>query len=235
MTFARNSDLPYSVRALDGPDLQKFRYEANAALKGGASMTDAFRAGYRALKGTGPGAGDVHVDTPLGSKPKRRRRRTSTDNPRRRKAELELPAFIVEGPNWRAGRKQAQLTAQIFKTDEDQHLVWGWASIVEKDGTPIVDLQGDIIAPETLVKAAHDFITVRVGKAMHEGEQVAQLVESMVFTKDVAAALDIDVKGRVGWAVAFKVFDEGVWQAIKAGELKAFSIGGFATPETANA
>jgi hypothetical protein len=49
--------------------------------------------------------------------------------------------------------------AKILKMDDEARIVWGWASVVSIDGKPIVDRQGDIIAPEVMTKAADNFMT----------------------------------------------------------------------------
>ena len=127
--------------------------------------------------------------------------------------------------------KGVQMTAAIAKVDEDQRLVWGWASVIEEGGKAVVDSQGDVIGEADLLKAAHMFVTdARVGKAMHEGEPVAEVVESMVLTKSAQEALGIDL-GKVGWWIAMKVHDDDVWARVKGGELGAFSIGGRAQIE----
>lgn len=113
----------------------------------------------------------------------------------------------------------------IVKVSEEQRLVYAWASVIEKGGEPVVDLHGDIIEEGELVKAAHRSLRRIVGKQMHQGGAVAEVVESFVMTKEVQKMLDIDL-GQVGWLVAMKVHDESVWNKIKGGELAALSIGG---------
>ena len=50
-------------------------------------------------------------------------------------------------------------------------MVYGWASVVTEKGEAVVDRQGDIIEPETLVRAVNKFMEhVRVGKEMHKGD-----------------------------------------------------------------
>lgn len=118
--------------------------------------------------------------------------------------------------------------------DLQQGLVWGWASIIEKDGQVITDHQGDRISEIELLKAAHDYITnSRTAGAMHlycEGKnreplKCGEVVESMVFTKDLQRAMGIDL-GKVGWAVAMRITNPEVKKAFARGDLKAFSIGG---------
>ena len=118
------------------------------------------------------------------------------------------------------------IQGKILKADDEQRIVYGWASVVTEKGEPVVDRQGDVIEPETLVKAVNDFMEhVRVGKAMHTGEQVGVVVHSLPVTKEIGDALGIQ-SDREGWVVAYKVFDDTVWEMVKSGELAAFSIGG---------
>jgi hypothetical protein len=125
-----------------------------------------------------------------------------------------------------AMRANKRLTARITKVDEDQRLVSGWFSVIEDGGERVVDAQGDVISEAALVKAAHDFMRdSRAGKAMHQGRRAADVVESIVFTRDLQKALGIDL-GKVGWFATMKVRDDEVWKRVKSGELCAFSIGG---------
>lgn len=120
------------------------------------------------------------------------------------------------------------ISQEIRKIDDEKRLVFGWASVVEKDGKPVVDHHGDMISVDELVQSAHNFVSAsRQAKAMHEGDQVGEFVESMVFTHDIQKALGINL-GFVGWWVGMKVKKESVWQDIKAGKFKMFSIGGTA-------
>lgn len=116
---------------------------------------------------------------------------------------------------------------EILKvSDDEQRLVLGWASVIEEAGKSVVDSQGDVIDEDTLLKAAHGFILdARAGKLMHQGKRVGDVVESIVFTKDLQKALGIDL-GKIGWLITYKVRDEELWKEVKAGKYPAFSIGG---------
>ncbi len=136
---------------------------------------------------------------------------------------------------WEAGTSVSDMTknieGKILKTDDEQRMVYGWASVVTEDGEPVVDRQGDVIEADTLVKAVNEFMEhVRVGKAMHTGEQVGVVVHSLPITKEIGDALGIQ-SDREGWVVAYKVYDDAVWDMVKSGELAAFSIGGRAIKE----
>lgn len=116
--------------------------------------------------------------------------------------------------------------AKIIKLDNEARIVWGWASVVSIDGKPLIDRQGDIIAPEVMTKAADSFMAdVRTAKAMHEGGKIGEVIHSFPITKELGAALGVH-SALEGWIVAMKVHDDGVWNRVKSGELSAFSIGG---------
>lgn len=120
-----------------------------------------------------------------------------------------------------------QFTATIVKADADQNMVFGWASVTEKeDGTPIVDSQGDVLQADELEKAAYKFVLeVRKAGEMHRRiEGVGELVESVVLTKAKREAMGLPA-GVSGWWVGFKVAPE-IFAKVKSGEYGGFSIGG---------
>lgn len=122
-----------------------------------------------------------------------------------------------------------ELSVEITKVDSDKRLVYGWASVIEVNGEPLVDRHNDIISEDELVKAAHNFIREsRRGDFMHEVQGVSEIVESFCFTKDVQKALGIDL-GKVGWMICTYVHNDAAWDAIKKGLFPAFSIGGKGT------
>jgi hypothetical protein len=148
---------------------------------------------------------------------------------------IEALRAIVQEVLKEAGTSVSDMTknieGKILKTDDEQRMVYGWASVVTEDGEAVVDRQGDVIEAATLVKAVNEFMEhVRVGKAMHTGEQVGTVVHSLPITKEIGDALGIQ-SNREGWVVAYKVFDDAVWNMVKSGELAAFSIGGRAMKE----
>jgi len=117
----------------------------------------------------------------------------------------------------------------IKKADEDKRLAFGWASVANfEDGSVLVDSDGDVIDIDTLEKAAYKYVRLhRVGGEMHERANCAELVESIVFTKEKANALGIpDGVLPEGWWVGFFVTDETVWEKVKSGEYAMFSIEG---------
>lgn len=118
------------------------------------------------------------------------------------------------------------LTCEFEKRDDEKQIVWGWASVVTEGHKPVVDRQGDLISVDDIQKAAHDFMAFyRTGGEMHEKMGIGTVIESVVFTKALQDALGIDL-GREGWFVGMRVDDPKVWQAVKNGEYRGFSIGG---------
>lgn len=135
--------------------------------------------------------------------------------------------------------KTWNLPLEIKKTDPDKQLIFGWASIVMKDGAPIVDKQEHIIPVSELENAVYEYVvSSRDHGDMHAKRYKASLVESMVFTLEKQKALNIVIKNDagehiVGWWTGFKVSDPELWAAHKRGERPEFSIGGAARQDDA--
>ena len=65
--------------------------------------------------------------------------------------------------------------------------------------------------------------------AMHEGDSKGIVVESIVFTKEKQAAIGIP-EGTIpeGWFITVKILDPVVFEQVKNGTFKMFSIQGHA-------
>jgi hypothetical protein len=127
----------------------------------------------------------------------------------------------------------------VRKLDDDQHMVWGWANVITVKGQPVVDEHKDIIEPDTMEKAATEFMKdVRTHAAMHrydwvvkgddlvhEPVQIGTVVHSLPLSYGLAKLLGVstDVEG---WIVGVHVTNESEWQKYKDGTYKSFSIGG---------
>ena len=128
------------------------------------------------------------------------------------------------------GEQTSNHTFSIVKSDDDQRLVFGWASVAARvDGEIITDYQDDIIEISELEKAAYNNLNFAVAGEMHQRGGVGQLIESVVFTKEKAAAMGIP-EGYLpeGWWVGYRINDDEVWKKIKDGTYSAFSIEGTA-------
>lgn len=116
--------------------------------------------------------------------------------------------------------------SEIFKFNDEQKLVYGWAYVSTVKGEISLDHSGEYIRPDELVKAATNFmLDVRVAKAMHSGSQIGEIVHSLPVTNEIATSLGITTD-REGWIICVKVHDDSVWEDVKSGKLQAFSIGG---------
>jgi hypothetical protein len=121
---------------------------------------------------------------------------------------------------------------EISKRDDEKRQVFGWASVVEKNGKPIVDHQDDYIPIDVIEKAAYDYVrTSRKGGDMHRRagdvpHHVSDMVESFLVTEEKKQAMGLPTDFPTGWWVGFQVNDEDTWQKVKSGERKEFSIHG---------
>ncbi len=131
-------------------------------------------------------------------------------------------------------RKADTCTFSIMKSDDDKRLAFGWASVaVRVTGEVIEDFQEDIIEMDELEPAVYAYVLeFRTAGELHERGGIGRLVESVVFTKEKAAAMGIP-EGYLpeGWWVGFYIDDDDVWQKVKDGTYPMFSIEGTAQRE----
>lgn len=115
---------------------------------------------------------------------------------------------------------------RVQKMNDDKRQVFGFFSVIEANGVPVIDSQGDVMLSSDLENAVYKYVKVsRMGDDRHDGRCKAVMIESMYFSKEKQEALGIDL-GLVGWWGGFEVTDEVMWAKIKAGEYESFSIGG---------
>ena len=115
---------------------------------------------------------------------------------------------------------------KVLKVDDEQRIVYGWASVVTEDGAPVVDSQGDVIEPIEMEKMANDFmLDVRTAKAMHAGDKIGEVIHSLPLTEALTKALGLQ-SDMEGWIVGVKIYSDEVWDSVKSGEFAGFSIGG---------
>lgn len=125
-------------------------------------------------------------------------------------------------------QRSLDLAFDVRKVDGERGLVFGWASVAERDGMLVVDHEGDTIFPEDLEAATYEFVkSARVASDSHRPESIGAgtLVECMCFTKEKQAALGIQLD-RVGTWVGFELHDPELRRATREGDRLMFSIGG---------
>lgn len=124
---------------------------------------------------------------------------------------------------------------KVAKSNDDLRLVYGWANVsVNANGSIPMDWQDDIIPPEVLEKAAINFMRDYRGSGVqHKGLSQGTVVESLVFTKTVQNILHIP-EGCVpeGWFIVVQVDDQNLFNEVKKGTYKMFSIQGQAKKVT---
>lgn len=134
-------------------------------------------------------------------------------------------------------REPVRVVADISKIDDEKRQVFGWASITELNGQPVIDLQSDLIETVELEKAAYGYVmNSRVGGEMHQRveksqpKKVADLIESMVLTNEKIEKMGLPPETPRGWWIGFQIGrdSEGdrVWDAVKKGKYAGFSIHG---------
>jgi hypothetical protein len=132
------------------------------------------------------------------------------------------------------------MRAKITKIDTEQHLCFGWLYVCETaDGEQVIDHSGEYIEEAELEIATYDYVmSSGLASLLHttfeggDGTPLAALCECVVTTREKQKMWGLsDGAMPVGAWVGFKILDQGIWDAIKAGEIEAFSIGGSAMRE----
>lgn len=122
--------------------------------------------------------------------------------------------------------EQKTLNVSVTKVDDQLGIVFGYAIVCQEDGRDYYDIQGDFIPEESMLRAAAGFMAGRrAAKAQHAGGPVGQVVFGYPLTKDIAAALDIQIS-RTGFVVGMKPDDADTLEKFATGEFTGFSIGG---------
>ena len=135
---------------------------------------------------------------------------------------------LMIGQGWESSHENEYTIAKI---DEDQRLVFGWASVsIKVDGEQLEDRQKDLIDPEDLETAAYEYVLhFRDTGELHNPNlrKKGKLVESCVFTAEKQKAMGIP-EGilPIGWWIGFKIEDDEAWEKVKNGTYKMFSIEG---------
>ena len=125
-------------------------------------------------------------------------------------------------------------SVDFYKADDERQIVYG--IVLEPN---VEDSQGDIVPPEEVEKAAHNFaIRYAQGKAEigldHEtliNREGAPLVETYVAPVDFQHGDQVVKAG--SWIIAVHIPDAEVWKSIKAGGRTGYSIKGRGTREQA--
>jgi hypothetical protein len=128
------------------------------------------------------------------------------------------------------------LTSIIFKSeleilDPVTKIAYGWSYVSKKGSGVVVDHSGQEWDIAEVEKTAHEFVCdCRVGGESHVTKGGAELVESIVFSRELQDALGIDIKkdgaSVEGWFTGFRITDPALLAKVESGELSMLSIGG---------
>lgn len=195
---------------------------AEAALKHGAV---AHRTALRAAAGGGAILGGV-----TGYKVGKKRTLKKLNN-----QNIKIPV-VKSDTSEDSNKVDYAFNGTISKLDQDKRLAFGWASLTEVEGKPVLDLQGDYAPIDEIEKSAYAYvIKSRVGGDMHarDGEgpkHTSDLVESFIATPEklqqMGIAESVAKSVPVGWWVGFKINDDEQWAMVKDGRRSGFSVHG---------
>ena len=126
------------------------------------------------------------------------------------------------------------LTAEIRKLDHERQRIFGLASVLTKrDGSPLVDLQDDVIEIQDMEDGWYGY--VRESGALnflHEGPVRGHLIEAMLFTPEKLRVLGLPEASLplCAWA-GYDIPDPADWALVKAHRYFMYSIQGEALRE----
>ena len=184
----------------------------------------------------GPDMADMHVNTPMGKPAPRgvlvpKPPQVPTVAPVKKPA---TPAANGVPPIAKADDSlQVVWSGEFSKRDDEKRQAFGWASVVEINGEPVVDLQGDWVSPEEIEKAAYSYVLKsRVGGTQHQRNDddspvhAGTMIESFVVTPEKVSKMGLPHDFPLGWWVGYQYDDDGTWDDIKSGKKTGFSVHG---------
>lgn len=175
------------------------------------------RAGIATMGGVAVGSGGIGYG--LGSR-RQKQPKIKTLKPSKKKVIGKADTFDI---TWHG---------EISKVNEDKRQVFGWASVVEMNGEPIVDRQGDYISIDEIEKSAYTYVQKsRKGGDMHKRDasgprHVSDMIESFVVTPEKVEKMGLPEDTPIGWWVGYQIHDEDTWNIVKSGGRTGFSIHG---------
>lgn len=114
----------------------------------------------------------------------------------------------------------ANANMEICKVDASNRMVYGvflWPDEADHDG--------DVISPQDIEKVAHGFMKdYRAIDEMHGKDTIsADIVESAIAWEDGLKYYGKELK-KGAWFGGVKVYDDAVWEKVKNGTYKGFSV-----------
>jgi hypothetical protein len=184
------------------------------------------------VKKSEPGGSDLHVPG-VGTLKRKAAQKVVNETPHIQQAGIKVGRKAKDKVKAKIEKKNGVVwEGEFAKVDSDKRQVFGWASIVEVDGVPVVDLQGDYIDIEEVEKSAYDYVVKsRKGGDMHrrDGEvpvHVSDMIESFIVTPEKREKMGLPDSVPSGWWVGYQINDDEAWNLVKSGKRTGFSIHG---------
>lgn len=157
---------------------------------------------------------------------------------------MQIPGINLWWPSLRATanigiRMQIRLQFPALPLDANERamraaqreLIFGWAIVCTVDGVEHYDCENTHIPEDEMFKAAIDFYTKRrVGKHNYEGKLAGTVDYSLPLTSEIASIYGM-TSNMTGWLIAWRPLHAGVIDQFRQGDLRGFSIGGWAVHE----
>ena len=178
-----------------------------------------------------PANNAVHQQTALGNAKRRKRQRQIAVEQAAQRS--KKPGNGTDTSESDIGtEKHWSIPLEIKKAQPERQMIFGWASVVAKNGEYIIDKQGDIIPIHELENAVLEYMLhSRDHGVMHEAQGTGRLVMSFLTTPEYMDAFGLTQKDdQIGWIAGYKIEDPRLWEAHKRGLLPEFSIGGSSVP-----
>jgi hypothetical protein len=179
-----------------------------------------------------PDGADLHVPTARGVLRQQAFKQAAKAAPKVKRTGGKLTAMANQKVKEITKSAEIVWEGEFSKVDADKRQVFGWASIVKKDGEDIVDLQGDYISIDEIEKSAYEYVVKsRKGGNQHlrNGEaplHVSDMIESFLVTPEKIEKMGLPESTPLGWWVGYQINDDKTWQQVKSGERTGFSIHG---------
>jgi len=145
----------------------------------------------------------------------------------------DIPVVATE-----EGETSTVKSFEILKRDEERRLVFGPVLIPEN-----FDLQEDIIGEDEIENASHNYMikhsfqndpefleSIGLNTRSERGYMHTEFNRKLAVVESYIAPVNFEMNGRPikkgTWVAVVKVFDDEVWNLVKAGRITGFSIGG---------
>ena len=120
---------------------------------------------------------------------------------------------------------------QRARRSVQRRLLFGWTIVCTVDGDDHYDSSDTHIPEAEMFQAAVDFFTKRrEGKHNHEGPLAGTVEYSLPMTSKVAAAFGLKCR-MTGWTIGWRPLDSALFEEFDRGNLRGFSINGWADHE----